>query len=127
MSDTNSELEELEADVMYHIKKLLTAYRDASVNVSVQEKSLQRIGDLESKLSKAHKQHSRDVNIMHKRCSHFEESYRATLHSKKKCMKLSHDKRKAWIHISMHAFVSLSSCCFLAVVFSGFIEVIASV
>ena len=95
MCDTNRALEELEADVVFQSRKLVKASSDARLSVRVEEKSLQRIEDLERQLSQAQRQHVCNVKITHKRCRQFEESYRETLHAKEKCIKLSHDTRMA--------------------------------
>jgi len=95
MCDTNRALEELEADVVFQSRKLVKASSDARQSVRVGEKSLQRIEDLECQLSQAHKQHSCNVKITHKRCRQFEESYRETLHAKETCIKVSQDTRTA--------------------------------
>jgi len=96
MSDTDRALEELEADVVLQNKKLVKASSDARLSVRVEEKSLQRIEDLECQLTQARKQYSSNVKVTQKRCRQFEESYRETLHAKEKCIKLSHDTQIAY-------------------------------
>jgi len=89
MHDVPEKSAEAAADVLYHSKKLLKASRDARSSVWEQETTLLAIESLETKLTKARKQHVSALATSKKRCHDFEEAYRESLASKEKSMKIS--------------------------------------